>query len=486
MALLPRRAARAFATASSRPPRVAVVGSGPGGFYTAKYLLRAVPDLRVTVIDRWPAPFGLVRFGVAPDHPEVKAVGDDFESVARDHADRFSFAGDVFVGHPTDALRADHDGPVVGLPALRQAFDAVVVACGAAGARELGLPGEDLEGVVAARDFVGWYNAEPSHAFLEPLAGLAGRDRLNAAVVGQGNVALDCARVLAAPPSLIEPTDMTRRAVAALGELPQKRRVDVLGRRGATQAAFTLKECRELANLDGGALVVDEAELLAGDTAASLEEGTTRPLTRRRKFLDDVVKKSASAEREVRLRFLKTPVEFRPAADDASRVGSVVVENCVLEGPAGSQRAVGTGEFEELPCDLAITAVGYVSAPPDPRGGRAAERDGPSGGYASTKGRVDGEDFLYCAGWVKRGPTGIVGSNVADARETANAVVADLATRAETPAAFSGDAVDWAGWRAIDEVERAAGEMYDAPRAKLDDVGAMREVARRWGGGGVV
>ena len=134
------------------------------------------------------------------------------------------------------------------------------------------------------------YNAEPSHAFLEPLAGLAGRDCLNAAVVGQGNVALDCARVLAAPPSLIEPTDMTRRAVAALGELPQKRRVDVLGRRGATQAAFTLKECRELANLDGGALVVDEAELLAGDTAASLEEGTTRPLTRRRKFLDDVAR----------------------------------------------------------------------------------------------------------------------------------------------------------------------------------------------------
>ena len=453
-----RLARRAF----SSTPRVAVVGSGPGGFYTAKYLLRDSKDVQVTILDRWPTPFGLVRYGVAPDHPEVKSVQDDFEDVATDP--RFSYAGHVFVGHPEDA--PSHTGPVIPLNDLMKLYDAVVVATGCDLARKLDLPGAELQGVINARAFVGWYNGEPTFNDLElPVVS----DQLRSVIIGHGNVALDCARVLAAPSSHLDKTDIHSTAFEALQRLPSKRRIHVVGRRGATQAAFTTKEVRELTELDNAALVIDDDELKAGDTDASLKEGKARPLARKRKFLDQVAASDVTADREVHLRFLRRPVAFEEGAK--GRVGAVVFEKCVLEGDVNAQRAVGTGEMERLECDLAVCAVGYTASPPCPDGGRAVPQAGPAGTYAQVGSRVAPK--LYCSGWVKRGPTGIVGSNVADARETAAAVLEDLAAGG---VAGYGEGTSWADWRRIDGVEKANAR-NGAPRAKFADVEAMLDAA---------
>ena len=458
-----RHARRAFS--STQSPRVAIVGSGPGGFYTAKYLLRDSKDVRVTILDRWPTPFGLVRYGVAPDHPEVKSVQDDFEDVAT--SERFSYAGHVFVGHPDDA--PDHSGPIVPLNDLMQLYDAVVVATGCDLPRSLDLPGAELDGVINARAFVGWYNAEPTFSSLE-LPEVT--DHLRTVIIGHGNVALDCARLIAAPSSHLDATDIHEEAFEALQRLPSKRQIHVVGRRGATQAAFTTKECRELTELENAALVIDPAELTEGDTEASLEEGKARPLKRKRKFLDQVAASALkTVDREVHLRFLRRPVAFEEGTK--GRLGAVVFEKCVLEGDVNAQRAVGTGEMERIECDLAICAVGYTASPPCPDGGRATPQQGPAGTYAQAGSRV--APGLYCAGWVKRGPTGIVGSNVADARETAAAVLEDLAA---CGAAGYGEGTSWADWRRIDTVEKANAKM-GAPRAKFSDVEAMLDAASR-------
>ncbi len=458
-----RHAARRALSSAKPAPRVAIVGSGPGGFYTAKYLLRDSKDVQVTILDRWPTPFGLVRYGVAPDHPEVKSVQDDFEEVAT--SERFSYAGHVFVGHPEDA--PGHGGPVVALNDLMKLYDAVVVATGCDLPRSLDLPGAELDGVVNARDFVGYYNAEPTFSRLE-LPEVT--DQLRTVIIGHGNVALDCARVLAAPASHLDATDIHEEAFEALQRLPSKRLIHVVGRRGATQAAFTTKECRELTELEGAALVIDPAELREGDTEASLEEGKARPLKRKRKFLDQVAASTNTAEREVHLRFLRRPVAFEEGAKGS--LGAVVFEKCVLEGDVNAQRAVGTGKMERIECDLAVCAVGYTASPPCPDGGRSKPQAGPAGTYAHASSRV--APGLYSAGWVKRGPTGIVGSNVADARETAAAVLEDLAA---SGVAGYGEGTSWADWRRIDTAEKANAKK-GAPRAKFADVEAILEVAK--------
>ena len=289
------------------------------------------------------------------------------------------------------------------------------------------------------------------------------------AILGHGNVALDCARLIAAPSSHLDATDIHEEAFEALQRLPSKRIINVVGRRGATQAAFTTKECRELTELEGAALVIDPAELEAGDTEASLEEGQARPLKRKRKFLDQVAASTPSAEREVHLRFLRRPVAFEEGAK--GRLGAVVFEKCVLEGDVNAQRAVGTGEMERIECDLAICAVGYTASPPCPDGGRSKPQAGPAGTYAQVGSRV--APGLYCAGWVKRGPTGIVGSNVADARETAAAVLEDLAA---SGVAGYGEGTSWADWRRIDTAEKANAK-EGAPRAKFSDVEGMLAAA---------
>ena len=361
---------------------VCVVGSGPGGFYTAKYLLKADANVRVDVIDKLPTPFGLVRSGVAPDHQDVKAVQNDFTNVAQN--ERVRFFGNVRVG--------DGDG-CVGLDELRKCYGAVVLACGAEDDRTLGIAGEELRGVHGARAFVNWYNGHPDFVGLAPDLSCAA-----AVIVGQGNVAIDCARILCKTQEELRGSDIAAHAQEALAA-SNIRHVSVVGRRGHVQASFTIKELRELTKLQGAAFGVRADELQQGATAASLEEVAA---TRAKKRLNDLLNKhSGSADAadaagmaRLELRFLASPVAVLPDAADAGRAGALRVERTALEGdafeqvmaaptpprllrsahaarltprwPSASplpsrtrlQRAVGQQQFEDISCGLILRSIG--------------------------------------------------------------------------------------------------------------------------------
>ena len=311
----------------------------------------------------------------------------------------------------------------------------------------------------------------------------------------------------AAQPCDLEATDVNRAALAALVGLPAARAVSVVGRRGAMQAAFTIKELRELGARDGARLTVDRDELAASDTAASIEEcAASRPLRRKRDLLGDCAAAQGGGgdddvgcfESVVSLRFLRAPVAFLPCDDDATALGAVVLEIQRLEGPTGRQVATPLGVYETIPADLALLAVGYAAALPNlDAGARATPGPGPGGAYDHVAGRVMGQPGLYCVGWAKRGPSGVVATNapdsvviqsrkfltlfwpqVPDARETIASLVADLATSHATelpPTPLPDSTTTWADWRAIDKKETADGAAADPPasRIKLGNVDEM-------------
>lgn len=418
--------------------RVAIVGSGPSGFYVAKYLNKARPDVAVDIIDKFPTPFGLVRYGVAPDHPEVKKVSNDFSQVDA------KFIGNVEIKN----VKKDLD------------YDAVVLAVGASNERTLGIPGEDLEGVVSARKFVGWYNSEPYHA-APPLS-----DR--AVVIGHGNVGLDCARVLLAPPDSLRHTDINRETLELKKPVTK---VSVVGRRGATQAAFTIKELRELAALSDVSIRTEEL----GDTEASKEElQQMRALKRKRQLIDTFSTESSNCD----LRFLLQPVSFEPDPLDSTKLGSVIFEKCRLDGEPFAQKAVGTGQFEEIRAGLALYAVGYLSNLPEPYS-HLTKFDKHEAGFV--------EDNIYCAGWCKRGPSGIIGSNIADAKETVDSILRRLPPIGEGPQerrrGLSEDllaqATTWADWEKLDSFEKELGRHDGAPRLKVQDPEEMMKIIRK-------
>lgn len=450
-------------------------------------------------------PAGLVRYGVAPDHPEVKNVVNDFSEVAADP--RVSFWGGVNIGS---------DVPVA---ALRERYDAVVLAYGAQSDRSMGVPGEQLNGVHSAREFVGWYNGQPELAGLElPLDSVE-----DVVVIGQGNVAIDCARVLCRAVDDLAKTDIAEHALETLRH-SRVRRVFVVGRRGHVQAAFTMKELRECTKLDGVRFVADADELQRGRTPASLQEMETH---RARRRMDALFEKhaeagvisalaSGGAEAEAVLqgkarllmpRFLLSPEEFLPSASDAGAVGAVRFGLNQLTGEADAQRATGlAGLTEELPAGLVLTSIGYRSTPLDddvPFDGAAHTVANAGGRVVSTGG--DGAKApvrgLYCAGWAKRGPSGIIGTNIPDARETVAAIARDVEdgvigrSAAEVAADEAGPmpaiaaahgvpldrVVDWSQYCALDAAEVAKGEAAGRPRHKVVDVDDMLRIAH--GGG---
>ncbi|TMW57352.1 hypothetical protein Poli38472_003277 [Pythium oligandrum] len=391
------------------PLRVCVVGAGPAGFYAAKYLLKEHEQVYVDMIEALPTPYGLVRAGVAPDHPEVKSVMNDFEKVAAE--ERFDFLGNVVVGQD------------VHLDELKQHYHAVLLAYGASGDRALGIPGEELAGVYGARSFVNWYNGHPSFRDLNP-------DLSHETVVifGQGNVAIDCARVLTKSLDELKSTDISQHAIEALSKSKVKK-VYVVGRRGSAQAAFTMKEIREITKLPGVACVVDPAELEQSLNAASQQEiNEQRAKKRMNELLGKVAfeyESASQAERQIRLKFLASPVELLADPERPDHVGVVRVEKTRLEGDANRQSAKGTGEFEEIPCGLVLRSIGYKSTPINDVPFNAQRHV-----VTNDQGRViDSEQLpvagLYCAGWLKRGPSGIIGSNIVDARETVACIMED-------------------------------------------------------------
>jgi ferredoxin--NADP+ reductase len=440
--------------------RVAVVGAGPAGFYACEDLLSR-EGFEVDLYDALPTPFGLVRAGVAPDHPKIKSVTRRFEKTARHPA--FRFFGGVSLG--TDVERDE----------LLRRYHAVVYAVGSRDDNRLGIPGEDRPGSHAATEFVAWYNGHPEHA--DRSFDLSAR---RAVVIGNGNVALDVARMLMLAPEELANTDCADHAIAALAAA-RVQEVIVLGRRGPAQAAFTSPELLELGELRGCEVVVrpDEVALDAG--------ADVRPLVRRNLEIlaGYAARGPADGARRIELRFLRSPVEL--VGDDAA--GPVRAVRVARNRIDADGRAVPTGIEESIECGLVLRAVGYRGRPLPGvpfEGGRIRNLDG----------RVTGPDGAplpgeYAAGWIKRGPSGVIGTNKKDAAETIARVLEDAAGgRLNKPAEPARGAVEpwlrsrvpelvtWAGWSAIDAHEISAGEAQGRPRVKLVRVPAMLEVAR--------
>jgi ferredoxin--NADP+ reductase len=437
--------------------RVAVVGSGPAGFYAAGALLSADAPVEVDMIERLPTPWGLVRLGVAPDHPKLKTVSRAFERIAEQPG--FRFLGNVEVG------RDLHHGDLVRL------YDAVLYAVGAQTDRRLGIPGEDLPGSWPATEFVAWYNGHPDFQQLDFDLSVE-----RAVVIGVGNVALDVARMLALTHDELAPTDATDASIAAIESSPI-REIVVVGRRGPAQAAFTTPELQEMGELAGADVVVDPADL---EGAEPKDTNSERNLAVLREF---AAREPEGKPRRVVFRFFHSPV----AILGAERVeGIELVRNELDE----NERAVPTEERETIACGLVFRSVGYrgVELPGVPF-------DQASGTISNDGGRVG--PGVYVAGWIKRGPTGVIGTNKKDATETVEHLLADVAAgRLEPKPATSAAAVDallaergiavveYVGWTSIDEAERAAGEKSGRPRVKLCSWDELLAAAERVAAGG--
>ncbi|HWB22468.1 MAG TPA: FAD-dependent oxidoreductase [Gaiellaceae bacterium] len=451
---------------AERPVRVAVVGSGPAGFYTAAALFAAELPVTVDLIERLPTPWGLVRLGVAPDHPNIKAVSRAFERIARDEG--FRFFGNVEVGR--DVMHSD----------LVRLYDAVVYTVGAQTDRRLGIPGEDLPGSWPATEFVAWYNGHPDHQHQS--FDLSGE---RAVVIGNGNVAVDVARMLALTPEELAPTDATDESIAAIAN-SGIREILVLGRRGPAQAAFTPPELQELGELAGADVIVDPVDLeLDPASAAALEDD--RALARRNVELlrEYAAREPEGKPKRLELRFSVSPVTIL----GEGKVEAIeVVRNELVADETGAVRAVPTDELHVIPCGIVFRSVGYqgVPLPGLPFDTHRATIRNVDGRVVDDDGnRVTG---VYCAGWIKRGPSGVIGTNKKDAAETVELLLEDAQAGLLTHG--SGEPIDellrergvefieYDGWEAIDSHERARGAEQGRPRVKHATWDALLAKAR--------
>ncbi len=468
MAVLDERPA---STAENSPIRIAVIGAGPAGFYTAGVLFKQDDvDCRVDMFNRLPTPHGLVREGVAPDHQSIKAVTRIFDRTGEDP--RFRFFGNVTVGVD------------ISVEVLRSFYHMIVYAVGAPSDRRLGIPGEDLAGSDPATIFVGWYNGHPDFADLE-----FDLSHERAVVIGNGNVAMDVARILARSVDELAVTDIADHALIALRQ-SRVREIVMLGRRGPAQAKFTSVELKEFGKLEGVDVVV-AAEQLVLDEHSQMQVDEDRRVAKNMDILADFAQRDPTgAERLLELRFLTSPVEILGVD---GHVNAVRVERNRLEtGADGRQRAVGTGEFDTIECGLVLRSVGYrgIALPGVPfdeangvipnDAGRVTE--GPGGSVRPRE---------YAVGWIKRGPSGIIGTNKADAVKTVESMLADIpelkidgiSSDPEAVVRWLQDRkiryVTYDDWGRIDAEERARGEAQGRPRSKIVQIEEMLRICGR-------
>ena len=386
----------------------AVVGSGPAGFYTAEALDKAFGEkARIDILDRYPVPYGLIRFGVAPDHQSLKAVSKRYDKVAESPG--VDFIGNVTIGRD------------VSVEELLGFYDAVILAIGAPHDRKLGVPGEDLPGVVGSAEFVGWYNGHPDFADLDPPL-----DGTHAAVIGNGNVALDCARILSKTQDEFSGSDIVGHALESLDK-SVIRTVTILGRRGPHQIAMTPKELGELGHLAEASPVVDGADFPPIEADDALEPGQRKSITILREFVAAGV--DESKPKRMVFDFFARPIRI----EGDGRAERIIVERTELD-EAGAAR--GTGEEYAVPASLIVSAIGYASphiegVPYDERGGK----------FANEGGRI--ADRLFAVGWARRGPTGTIGTNRPDGYEVAELVAAEM------PPGSSSDRVGAEGLKAL-------------------------------------
>lgn len=418
--------------------QIAIIGSGPAGYYTAEACQKALgDDARIDIIDRLPVPFGLIRSGVAPDHQSIKAVSRRYEAIAL--SDNVRFLGNVVLGED------------VSIDELTDLYDAVVLATGAPRDCPLGIPGADLPGVIGSAAFVGWYNGHPDFADLAPQV-----DGKAVAIIGNGNVALDVARILAKTEDEFAGSDIVSHAFELLTKA-QPSRITIVGRRGPHQIGMTPKELSELGKLARAQPLVDADDLPPVDADAALEPGQRKSVALLREFAATPVARPLP----VAFDFFATPV----AVEGDGRVERLIVERTTLDA---DQRAIGTGESYAIAADLVVSCIGYRT-PPIP----GVPYDDRRGRFANDDGRIS--DGLYCAGWARRGPTGTIGTNKPD-----GFMIAERIAQEVTPAPDKGgrsgldsllagrgvQPVRFRDWQKIDkaEVDRARN---GAPREKF-------------------
>lgn len=440
------------------PLRVAIVGAGPSGFYAAEHILKHESIALVDMYDRLPTPFGLVRGGVAPDHPKIKSVIRVYEKTAA--RDGFRFFGNVKVG---EDITVDE---------LEERYHAIVYTVGCETDKRLGIPGEDLPGSHAATAFVGWYNAHPDYA--DETFDLSG-DR--AVVIGNGNVAMDVARMLALTPDELRQTDTADHAIEELAK-SKIQEIVVLGRRGPAQAAFTNPEIKELGELIDADVIVDPGDIELDPASEAFMETANKTSRVNVDILRDFSQRAPEGKhKRIVLRFLASPVELQ----GDGRVEKMIIGRNELAEEDGHLRARDSGEREEIECGLVLRSVGYRGVPIE-----GVPFDDRSGLILNEGGRVlDSHDAghktgHYAAGWIKRGPSGVIGTNKKDANETVAHLLEDLESGALLePAHPEATAVDelleekdirfvsFEDWQLIDEAEQSAGEPHGRPRVKF-------------------
>ena len=429
---------------------VAVIGSGPAGYYSAEALQKSLgSDVRIDMIDRLPVPYGLIRFGVAPDHQSIKAVSKRYEKVALSESVRF--VGNVLIGRD------------VSIPELLDLYDAVILATGAPHDRPLDLPGSDLPGVVGSAAFVGWYNGHPDFARLDPPLDIAA-----AAVIGNGNVALDVARILSKTRDEFGGSDIVSHALDAL-ERSTIHDIHVLGRRGPHQIAMTPKELGELGHLQAAAPRVDAADLPPVEKDAELDPGLRKSVT----HLRDFAAAQAVRGKTIRFEFFAKPVRI----EGEGKVERLIVERTTL---TDDLRAVGTGETYEIACGLVVSCIGYQTPPIE-----GVPYDASLGRFANEEGVIG--PGLYCVGWARRGPTGTIGTNRPDGFEVAERIVADLGSTPNDKAGGEGldsllkergvQVVTFQDWQRIEAAE-AARARAGSPREKFVAIEEMLGICR--------
>ncbi len=428
---------------------IAIVGSGPSGFYTAESVLEKWADCTVDVIEKLPTPYGLIRYGVAPDHWKTKAVAKSYEKLALDP--RVRFFGNVEVGRD------------VSVAELRQRYDAVVLATGCSTDKTLGIKGDGKKGVLGVASFVNWYNGLPSARDLDP-----DLDTESVVVIGIGNVAVDVARVLVKTPEEMAATDLMEHAARVIHRSPIKH-VYMVGRRGPLHAQFTNVELREMGHLKDAAAIVDPAQLPAAipeDAKAEFSDRQLRLIQRNIDTLKDFTKiEPGSRKKRVHFVFFSNPVEIL----GGECVSGVRFEKTRVE----KGRAVGTGQFFDIACGLVIPAIGYYSHPIP----GVPFKDGKA---INSGGRI--EPGLYAVGWIKRGPSGVIGTNKPDGDAAAGQVAADTggvspgkSGRAGLEALLAGrkvKAVSFADWKRIEAAETGRA-VAPAPRRKFATVAEM-------------
>jgi ferredoxin--NADP+ reductase len=451
------------------PLRVAIVGAGPSGFYAAEHILKdEATHAQVDLFDRLPTPFGLVRGGVAPDHPKIKSVIRVYEKTAA--REGFRFFGNVKIGHDIEVEE------------LEKLYHAIVFTVGCETDRQLGIPGEDLPGSHAATAFVGWYNSHPDYADHE-----FDLSSERAVVIGNGNVAMDVARMLALTDHELRQTDTADHAIEAL-DAKQIREIVVLGRRGPVQAAFTNPEIKELGEMEDADVIVDPQEVEIDAASRAFVESDEADKTTKVNY--ETLKEFSQRQPEgkhqrIVLRFLASPVEIK----GDGKVESIVIGRNELVEEGGTLRARDTGEREEIECGLILRSVGYTGVPIE-----GVPFDESRGLILNEGGRIlDSHDSghkvgHYTAGWIKRGPSGVIGTNKKDALETVQHLFADV--EAETllsPANPDPVAVEdllrekgiryvsFEDWQAIDQAEVGRGEPHGRPRVKFVRVDEMLE-----------